>query len=68
MGIVADARPDGFDDDVHMTTWDREVQRLVEHGRDREAAALAVRHLTDPNRPGGAMDAFTGRTVPVSHR
>jgi uncharacterized protein (TIGR03086 family) len=58
MGIVADARPDGFDDDVHMTTWDREVQRLVEHGRDREAAALAVRHLTDPNRQGGAMDAL----------
>jgi uncharacterized protein (TIGR03086 family) len=36
-----------------MTAWDREVQRLVEHGRDREAAALAVRHLS---LSGGDMD------------
>jgi uncharacterized protein (TIGR03086 family) len=58
MGAVADARPDGTGHDDGMTTWDREVQRLVEHGRDREAAALAVRHLLDPNRQGAAMDAL----------
>jgi uncharacterized protein (TIGR03086 family) len=59
MGTAADARPDGIGDHVGMT-WDREVQRLVEHGRDREAAGLAVRHLAHPHRQGqgGTMDAL----------
>jgi uncharacterized protein (TIGR03086 family) len=48
--------PPGIGDHLAMTTWDREVQRLVEHGRDREAAALAVRHLSGPIRQGGSMD------------
>jgi uncharacterized protein (TIGR03086 family) len=39
-----------------MTTWDREVHKLVEHGRDREAAALAVRHLSGPPAEGDSMD------------
>jgi uncharacterized protein (TIGR03086 family) len=39
-----------------MTTWEREVQRLAEHGRDREAAALAVRHMSSPIRERGSMD------------
>jgi uncharacterized protein (TIGR03086 family) len=55
MGAVPDAPTPGIGDDLVMTTWDREVQRLVEHGRDREAAALAVRHLSGPNREGGSM-------------
>jgi uncharacterized protein (TIGR03086 family) len=55
MGGVADDRRGGIRDNLAMTTWDREVQRLVEHGRDREAAALAVRHLSGPNREGGSM-------------
>ena len=40
-----------------MTDWDREVERLVERGRDREAAAVAVRHLSEPAPQGGCMDA-----------
>jgi uncharacterized protein (TIGR03086 family) len=39
-----------------MTDWTREVERLVEHGRDREAAAVAVRHLPGPIPQGGAME------------
>src|SRR5262245_26048325 len=38
-----------------MTDWDHEVKRLVEQGRDREAAALAVRHLSGGTRSGGSM-------------
>jgi uncharacterized protein (TIGR03086 family) len=38
-----------------MTTHDREVQRLVERGRDREAAELAGEHLIRPDRQGGSM-------------
>jgi uncharacterized protein (TIGR03086 family) len=41
-----------------MSSWDREVQRLVEQGRDREAAALAVRHLADPHGQGDSMDTL----------
>ncbi|MGQ0615877.1 MAG: TIGR03086 family metal-binding protein [Acidimicrobiia bacterium] len=50
-----------------MTAWDREVQRLVEHGRDREAAALAVRHLSGLTRQGASMDALQqlDQLVPV---
>jgi uncharacterized protein (TIGR03086 family) len=39
-----------------MTTWDREVQRLVQQGRDREAAGLAVRHMSEPIRQGASME------------
>ena len=48
--------PPAIGDDGAMTNWDREVERLVEHGRDREAAALAVRHLSVATRQGGSMD------------
>ena len=41
---------------VAMTNWDREVERLAEHGRDREAAALAVRHLSVAARQGESVD------------
>jgi uncharacterized protein (TIGR03086 family) len=37
-----------------MTDWTRDVARLVEHGRDWEAAAVAVGHL--PRRQGERMD------------
>lgn len=56
MGVAPDADTHGIDDDLAMTDWDREVERLVEHGRDREAAALAVRHLSGPSRQGAPMD------------
>ena len=56
MGAVADAAPIGAEDDRGMTTWDSEVQRLVERGRDREAAELAGRNLAPPARQGGSMD------------
>jgi uncharacterized protein (TIGR03086 family) len=46
----------GIGDDLVMTDWEREVGRLVEHGRDREAAALALRHLSGPSRQAGSMD------------
>jgi uncharacterized protein (TIGR03086 family) len=39
-----------------MTDWNREVVRLVEQGRDREAAALAVRHAPGHPRQGERMD------------
>jgi uncharacterized protein (TIGR03086 family) len=50
-----------------MTTWDGEVQRLVEHGRDREAAALAVRHLGATPGQGDTMDPLEqfGQLGPV---
>jgi uncharacterized protein (TIGR03086 family) len=41
-------------DDRDMT-WDHEVQRLVERGRDREAAALADRRLSSPPTEGERM-------------
>jgi uncharacterized protein (TIGR03086 family) len=56
MGGLPDAGRRWYDDDRGMTDWDREVATLLEHGRDREAAALAVRHLTDPARGGAPMD------------
>jgi uncharacterized protein (TIGR03086 family) len=56
MGAVPDDQPDANGDHLVMTAWDREIQRLVEHGRDREAAALAVRHLSGPVRQGASMD------------
>jgi uncharacterized protein (TIGR03086 family) len=56
MGAAPDAHPDANRDHLAMTAWDREIQRLVEHGRDREAAALAVRHLSGPVRQGASMD------------
>jgi uncharacterized protein (TIGR03086 family) len=48
-------------------TWDREVQRLMEHGRDREAAALAVQHLSGPTPQGESMDPLDqlDQLVPV---
>src|SRR5438552_13567703 len=55
MGAAPDAPAVPNSDHLAMSTWDREVQRLVEHGRDREAAALAVRHLSGPLQ-GGSMD------------
>jgi uncharacterized protein (TIGR03086 family) len=66
MGAVPDARRDGIGDHLAMT-WDREVQRLMEHGRDREAAALAVRHLSGPTPQGGSMDPLEqlDQLVPV---
>jgi uncharacterized protein (TIGR03086 family) len=56
MGPAPDAGPAGIVDDHVMTNWEREVERLVAHGRDREAAALAVRHLSAPTRQGESMD------------
>jgi uncharacterized protein (TIGR03086 family) len=56
MGGVPDARPRRIGNHVTMTAWDHEIQRLVEHGRDREAAALALHHLSDPIRQGASMD------------
>jgi uncharacterized protein (TIGR03086 family) len=43
-------------DDHGMADWDREVERLVQRGRDREAAALAVRHLATHAHQGAPMD------------
>jgi uncharacterized protein (TIGR03086 family) len=56
MGGVADARRRAIGNHHVMPDWDREVERLVIHGRDREAAALAVRHLSGPSLQGGTMD------------
>jgi uncharacterized protein (TIGR03086 family) len=56
MGGVPDAGRARIDDHRPMTDWHREVATLLEHGRDREAAALAVRHLSDPSRGGAPMD------------
>jgi uncharacterized protein (TIGR03086 family) len=58
MGGVPDAPRGAIGDDGVMTDWNREVERLVEHGRDREAAALAVRHLSGSTRQGGSVDAL----------
>lgn len=56
MGPAPDARCSGFGDHDGMTDWEREVERLVAHGRDREAAALAVRHMSAPTKQGESMD------------
>src|SRR6266550_3049634 len=56
MGPAPDARRSVFGDHHVMTNWEREVERLVVHGRDREAASLAVRHLSAPSRQGESMD------------
>jgi hypothetical protein len=52
----------GIGDDLVMTDWEREVGRLVEHGRDREAAALALHHLS------GQLDEPTPCTEPDMFR
>ncbi len=43
-------------------TWEQDVQDLLVHGRDREAADLAVRHLGDPtDRPSTTEDPMQPR-------
>jgi SAM-dependent methyltransferase len=58
MGAVPDARPVEAADDRCMSTWDRELRRLVERGRDGEAAALAGHHK-EPNHMEHGMTATT---------
>jgi uncharacterized protein (TIGR03086 family) len=56
MGVLPDDQLRAIGNDGSMTNWDREVERLIEHGRDREAAALAVRHLSVATRQGESVD------------
>ena len=55
-------------DHLTMTNCDREVERLLHQGRDREAAALAVRHLSGPpdQEEEPSMTANTTTTVDFS--
>jgi uncharacterized protein (TIGR03086 family) len=52
---AADATGLSGGDHEGMPTWDEEVSRLIEHGRDREAAELASHRLAPPTQ-GALMD------------
>jgi uncharacterized protein (TIGR03086 family) len=52
-GLVAE--DDGMSNHGTEPTWDEEVNRLIRHGRDREAAELASHRLARPTQ-GALMD------------
>src|SRR5688500_3919458 len=75
MGGSPDAITPGEADPDGMTDWTTEVEHLLMHGRDSEAAALAVRHLSSrrvltngPARPPIGQEPDTGTDASVIER